>query len=1080
MGRFEYAQALAVFEQLSEEAPSWHDVRINRAIALKNRQEAGDAELALQQLAIVIEDQPNNLRANYVAGVLQLYLGNVAKAEQYFQNSIANDPSDAYAHYYLGQCQLRSGNLEASLSSYNTAMKLDPYLRSAYYSAALVMRRLGQNNNADNAIKLFQKFENNPAARLAEFKYTRMGPKSLAMVVGNSNKPNPVLKRSLEGKLFTTKRTIAELSLPELERAPALSTVDYDLNGQQDIVVTNPQGSDNRVLIAGDSPDLTSNNDLPWSGVDGINAIAWGDINNDGLTDAYLCRSGENQLWMRYSDTRWQLTAPEAGANDSQNDCSDATLADVDHDGDLDIVVANKNAANNLLNNNRDGTFRPLANKLGNANKNKNTRHILLADLDSDNDVDLIFVNETAPHDVLINDRLWNFVPSHDFNDFSQQALHSLAAADINGDGQSELVSVNNEGIVKIWQPSNAGAWVAHKVYETSIPEKSNVDLVPIDLNGSGRAELALLANGLFEIISLSQNNTGNWVGSLQLRETYLGGKAIPIIRSAKGSSLIAATWADNTASGGANNPVSIVEWAPGLGRHQFITLNFSGKHDAAETMRSNHSGIGTRVSVRSGSQWSIANSHKHSSLRGYNLQPLAIGLGGYDKADFVAVDWSDGVYQTELDVLPGTTHLITEEQRQLGSCPVLFAWNGEKFDFVTDILGVAAQGFLVEPGVLLPPRPWEKVLFTPERIQSKDNKLQFKITEPMEENSYIDSVRLEVYDLPENWKVVIDERMGTAPPEVTGNNLYYQTSLQPVQAYNSAGLDVLELISRHDNRAMAPGEIDRRFIGILKQPETLTLEFAAPINKHEESVNAIPVLVAESWVELPYSQTHFSAWQAGVNFQSVSFEARDANNKWHVVYPQFGIPGGMPRTISLPMLDLPSGTQAIRLSWNREIYWDRIRVVYAEETPKNLQHQTLLPSLARVNKTGFFKRVNHAQRRPEYLYQDRKTFGDVKYPTGMYTQLGEMTELIKHSDDALAIIGPGEEIHIEFENIPPETPGTNRWYVLDTKGWAKDKDLYTHQGEQVGPLPRTYPDQDTAQRDALHYKYNTRFQSGR
>ncbi|MBT8114849.1 MAG: hypothetical protein KJP04_05695, partial [Arenicella sp.] len=420
------------------------------------------------------------------------------------------------------------------------------------------------------------------------------------------------------------------------------------------------------------------------------------------------------------------------------------------------------------------------------------------------------------------------------------------------------------------------------------------------------------------------------------------------------------------------------------------------------------------------------------------------------------------------------------EEQRQLGSCPVLFAWNGEKFDFVTDILGVAAQGFLVEPGVLLPPRPWERVAFAPGSLGNRNGNIQFKVTEPMEENSYIDAMALESYDLPPEWNIIVDERMGTGAPEVTGETLFYRDSVTPVSARSGAGEDVHALILNHDQRAMPPGEIDRRYIGLLKEMESLVLEFNEPINTLSTRPDALPVLVAESWLELPYSQTHFSAWQAGNSYRSVSLEARDADNKWHSVYPEFGFPAGMPRIMSLPLKSLPDDTQALRLSWNREVYWDRVRIVYTEQPPAGMQQQTLSPRLARVAKSGFYQRLNHAQRRPEYVYQQRKPFGDVKYPTGFYTNLGEMTELVTDVDDALAIIGPGEEIHVEFETPALPESGMQRWYVLDTRGWAKDKDMYTYQGGTVDPLPRVRPDEDNQRREALHRAYNTRFQSGR
>ena len=47
----------------------------------------------------------------------------------------------------------------------------------------------------------------------------------------------------------------------------------------------------------------------------------------------------------------------------------------------------------------------------------------------------------------------------------------------------------------------------------------------------------------------------------------------------------------------------------------------------------------------------------------GQSLQPLAIGLGGSPSIDFIAIDWSDGVFQTELGLSGGPTATIVETQ---------------------------------------------------------------------------------------------------------------------------------------------------------------------------------------------------------------------------------------------------------------------------------------------------------------------------------------------------------------------------------------------------------------------------------
>ena len=45
----------------------------------------------------------------------------------------------------------------------------------------------------------------------------------------------------------------------------------------------------------------------------------------------------------------------------------------------------------------------------------------------------------------------------------------------------------------------------------------------------------------------------------------------------------------------------------------------------------------------------------------------------------------------------------IKEAPRLSGSCPMIFTWNGERFQFITDVLGVAPLGASSGDGQYLP-----------------------------------------------------------------------------------------------------------------------------------------------------------------------------------------------------------------------------------------------------------------------------------------------------------------------------------------------------------------------------------------
>jgi hypothetical protein len=132
------------------------------------------------------------------------------------------------------------------------------------------------------------------------------------------------------------------------------------------------------------------------------------------------------------------------------------------------------------------------------------------------------------------------------------------------------------------------------------------------------------------------------------------------------------------------------------------------------------------------------------------------------------------------------------------------------------------------------------------------------------------------------------------------------------------------------------------------------------------------------------------------------------------------------------------------------------------------------------VAETGYATRTTFAQRRPFYDYGRRLPMWDCRHMSGFYTSFGDAAPLVQNVDDASAIIGPGEEVQLSFEaDVSTKDIGWSRCYVLELNGWAKDKDLYTKDGDTVGPLPRRDDSPDSSARDLLHRNHNQRFRSG-
>ena len=1005
MGRFEFDAAAKTFAAIVEQNPDDLDARVNLAIATLNRQKEGDSDTAIKLIDEVLAKDPNHLRARYIRGLLRLNAAKPAEALEDFRFVAEKDPHDPYAAYYVAQCLAGAGKHEEALAWYAKASAIDPNLRSAYYGAFQSLQRLKRMDDAKAKLAEFQKLKDHLQARLVEFKYTRMGSKA-EVIVSSAAHGVAIATSQAAGPAFAEPipLPIANADNFAWKNTACITAADIDGDGKLDLFIT--AGDHNAVLLnRGDAFELIR--DHPLTNTEDVNAVLWGDYDNDGLVDVYLARHGPSQLWRQVEKGKWKNVTDETHTYGGNVEHVGGAFFDADHDGDLDLFLVNENAPNELLNNDGNGTFRAIGKESGVAGDGRPSRAVLVNDLDNDGDADIVVLKAQPPHEVFLNDRFWKYHRADkEFETFINKPAAVASAVDVDADGQVELyasrmLDVDGSGVRRAFEPPQFACWEA-------------VVLDP----GAGPS-----------IVGIK------------------GGK--PMIMR------------------------------PGPGRAgKFMTLSLSGKSKVADQMRSNASGIGVKIAARVGDRWIATDTYPHTSSAGQSVQPVAIGLGGADHADFVRLTWPEGLLQTELNLAAATNHAIEETQRQTSSCPVLFVWDGDRFTFVSDVLGVGGIGFATGRDEFAPPRPWENFLLPPNAIKPRDGRLMMKLTEPMEEACYLDSAKLIAWDLPPGWSMTLDERMATNDPQPTGAPRFYRHEMRPMHAMNDRNEDVTRLILSADHSAAPVGAVDSRYIGRTGE-HVLTLTFRDAIDAYAGA----PMLLADGWVEYPYSQTMFAAWQAGAAYDPPTIEARNERGDWVIVLEKFGYPAGMPRQMSVPLLreKLPKNTREIRIRTTQEIYWDRLSIAFAEPCPQAGRIELPLAS-ARVNDAGFAGRTTAAQRRPSYDYDRRAPLWDARHQAGFYTEFGRADELLAQADDALAIFGPGEEVHMEFATPPDNVPaGWSRRIVLQLIGWCKDMDFYTRDGATLEPLPaRNAAPDDIARRhrDELHAKYNNRYRS--
>jgi tetratricopeptide (TPR) repeat protein len=1056
LGQYRNDEAEAIFAELVARHPQVALLRSNQAIATLNRQTEGDEERALGMARALIAEDPENLEAQYIAGLAQLYLGQVEAALAHLLRVTAADPQDAHAAYFAGQALSQLGRTDEALELFLQALNADPYLRSAYYAAALALRSQQQGDRARALFAEYQRLQGNPRAKLAEFRYTRMGDKALARVLGDRADDSAAVP---DGPLFGQPQRI-QAALGEGTRS--LLTADLQGDARQDLLILGAAAA--QLLLQTDQGyrQLPLPDDFPH----GAGAAAFGDLDNDGQLDLVVCATAGISLWRvgegAELQRRGDLLPPQAASP-----CHDVQLFDADHDGDLDLYrIAGADAAGELFNNNLDGSWRALsAQSPLLRGPDTGTRQLLVLDADGDRDLDLLFVAAEDGVLWLQNDRLWAYQARTLSADWNRR-WRAATAIDPQASGRPELVLADAAGDL----------WVGRLVDDSIQPLALAAELAPVlalsalDADGDGLEDLLLRHETGLSLIAADAD--GRW----QLRWQHQGrvDSHLALLETpARGPSLAYGVPAD-----GADESALWIA-PPGPGRQAFLALAPSGRSAEAEGMRSNASGIGTQVRLRRGSRWSVADLLDRDSGRGQSLQPLALGLGRAGQADFVELQWSDGVMQTELGLAADRLHVVTETQRQLASCPVLFVWDGEDYRFVSDVLGVGGIGFLLAPGSYAEPRPWEWFRLPDDLAVPRDGAYRLKIAEPMEEAAFIDRVRLHVYDLPPGWAMAMDERMHTGGgPEPSGAPLFFQPHRAPriLSMHDQHGAEISALLADADFQAVDPGPRDPRFLGRLQREQQIDILLAQPLGAGQYA------LLGNGWVEYPYSQTLFAAWQAGAGYRSYSLDLGDGQGGWREAYAQFGYPAGMPREFSLPLPSSEQPIASLRLRGNLEVYLDRLQIVRVEAAPDGVSHQAVPPSSARMERIGFPRRAVLESKRPDYDFSRRSPFWDTRYPEGAYTDFGPVQALLEAVDDGFAIVGPGDALDLAFPAPADPPEGYRRVLVLEVRGYAKDMDLYTRDGGTLDPLPQTQgvDAELRAQGARLNQQFNRRFQGGR
>jgi Tfp pilus assembly protein PilF len=728
------------------------------------------------------------------------------------------------------------------------------------------------------------------------------------------------------------------------------------------------------------------------------------DLVRAGAAGVQLLLQGEEGAFADVTSTAGAAAATIAGT------LTGLWPADLDMDGDVDLVVGT-DGPTRVLRNNGDGTWQPLDVFAGVTN----ARAFAWADLDLDADPDAAFVAADGALHVLINRQATRFVPVDPPDGLT--GLTAVAAADLDADGAIDLVVGDAQGRVSratrrggAWDTATLATWAGAPLTRVLVADLDNNGALDVVASRAG-ASRVWLADESYAIVALPADVDGEtWA----VRDTNDDG-TLDLIGVAVGA---ASRWLGKGTRG-----------------YHWKTFTTRAQQNAGD-QRINSLGLGGEIEIKAGLLW---------QKQVIDSGVMHFGLGPRTAIDVARVVWPNGVPQAEFGI--GVDDAFVAEQRLKGSCPWVFADDGRGVRFVTDFLWRSPLGLRInaqDTAGVTQTEDWVRI--RGDQLAPRNGRYDVRITAELWETHFFDHVSLLVVDHPAGTEAFVDERFSAAaPPKLAVRALRPPRAV--ARAVDDQGDDVTTLVGERDGRYLAT--FARGTYQGIAQPHTVEFELPAGVDTSRPLV-----LVAEGWVYPTDSSINLAVGQGHAAKPSgLALDAQDAAGTWREVVPDLGVPAGKNKSM---LIDLARarGARRLRLRTNLEIYWDRLSV--AERADVDLRTERLAASRAELRFRGFSQTSSprgEAPETPDYarIANVASRWRDL---VGYHTRFGDVGELLAGVDDRYVIMNAGDELRLEFPERSAPQEGWRRDYVLIGDGWEKDGDYNTAFSQTVLPLP--------------------------
>ncbi len=1005
------AKATSFFRQALDLNPTLLEAQLNLANALLLANQAADAIAQAQRVLLV---EPNSAAAHYVIGCAYLRLGNAEEALKALQQSQKIDSAVTALNFQLGLAHERLGHNEEALQQFQTVIEFEPEHPAAHYRLSQLLLRMGRQAEAAEALKKHQEIISKKPGFTSDVAFFERSKHTQAKLPFKLEQP------LADGVKVVFADATASISGNVAAYRGPLAVIDVAHDGRNALFVRESDGF--RLLANSNGTFVAQANLLPGLAGAAYHRALVGDLQNDQTEDVVVL--GDKGSHVFKFTTNGIVSDVSRAAGFSALSAIDGALLDFDYTGKLGLLALQPEGKGVRSFRNLSSAFALYFTESGVTSglpaSVTGARHLGLEDWNNDELMDVTLARDGQPPLVFARERGGPFVATN----LALPAGAAMVSGDLNNDSLPDVVTAAGTGL--------------HVQFAGGAPP------IPLATGVEGLSELALFDydnDGWLDVCALGNGlrvwrNRGQ-AGFLEATKEL----GLDKLASGKVTSLVAADF-DNDC----DTDLAIVVEGAGLrllrndggSANHVLKLRLAGH-------RSNASGLGVRYEVSAGGL---------RAWRTVKQLPIEIGVGQHSQVDSVAVRWFDGfINNDEIKVSQCSVLTLDEIEKPTGSCPYLYAWDGHRFRFVTDLLGAAPLGLRVSDTRFVDADPMEFVWIGDEMMfPPRDGNYVLQVTEELREVLYLDEARLVVVDHPPGTEVHTTSKLRPGKP-FPPHELVTLHRRQPLlNAVNADGAEVASLLNEADRRMVSPAKLRARQLRGLAEPHGVTLDFG-PL-----AIDRPLVLALTGWLRFGGGMANVGASHTpDLPFPFPGLEV-EVGGQWKPVDVVAGAPAGKTKTILIDLAGkLPPGSRRLRLSTAFEIHWDRMALF-----EKRDNSETRITMLAATQSDLHWRGYSEFEPWPWFLpltpnYTNVMQTADWTItPAGWCTRYGPVDELIAAQDNALVLLNGGDELTLQFaaQSLPPKPAGAVRDFFFHSSGWDKDADFHCELGWQVEPLP--------------------------